>query len=143
MACVKPVLLKGNITETLRFPLGKIESIQEGEWQLALLSVSFAYNSKEEHPDKIERKLIKVTSNYVMTQEINEQAEKVVVPAVLSVLEYGSFHGAKKTIGFKNQIFYSINNPEQDLVVKFSTVDTNFMLTGANVFLLLLIKRIR
>ncbi len=143
MPPVKSVLLKGSIDETLRFPLGKLENIQEGEWQLALVSVSFRYNSREEHPGNIPREILKVTTNYVMTQELNEHSEKVVVPATLSLLEYGGVHGSKKTIGFKNQIYFTVNNPEQDFVVKFSTVDTNQMVTGSNVFLFVVVKRIR
>ncbi len=143
MVVVHSLLLKGSINETLRYPVSQLYNINEGEWQICLVSVSFLYYTKEQHPSAIPREVLKITSNYVMTQDINERSEKITVPATLAVLKYGANYGTKSTIGFKSQVYFTINNPEQDLVVRLQTIDTSQDTTGASVFLFLLLKRVR
>ncbi len=141
---LRSILLKGRVDQTLKYPLGLIEKIQEGEWQIALSTISFIYDAKDqENPKEIPREVIKVTTNYVMNQEVNELGEVVYIPAVLSTLRYGAAHESKSTIGFKNQNFYVVNNPQQELQVSLKTVDTNKMTEGSTVFLLLLLRRVR
>ena len=118
-------------------------NIREGEWQMGLSNVSFLYNSEEQHPDRIPRVVLKIESNYVLTQDINERGEVITVPAILSVVRHGGNHGTSTTIGFKNRDFYCINSAEQDLVISFKTVDTDQFTSGSNVFLLLVFKRVR
>ena len=143
MVFLKPIVLRGTIDQTLKYPLGQIENIQEGEWQLSLISVSFIYDNKNKHPAEIPRKVLKVTSNYVLTTDINERSEKITVQAPLAVLRYGAAHASVATIGFRSQLCYTINNPEQELSIKFITIDTNTMTSGASVFLYLVLKRVR
>ena len=143
MAPLKTVLLKGVINKTLTFPLTSTQNVREGEWQISLCNVSFLYNSKEEHPAKIPRAVLKITSNYVLDKDINERGEVVTVPAILSVVKFGANHGSIATIGFKNRDFFTINNTEQDLVLKFETVDTETFVSGASVFLLVALRRVR
>ncbi len=143
MVILKPILLRGTIDQTLKYPLGQIENIQEGEWQLSLISVSFIYNKRNEHPADIPRKILKISSNYILTSDINERSEKITVQAPLAVVRYGAAHGTVATIGFRSQLNYPINNPEQELVIKFTTVDTNMTTSGASVFLYGALKRVR
>ncbi len=143
MTILKSVLLKGTINQTLVYPLTLVQNVREGEWQIALNNVSFMYQSEQQHPEPIPRVVLKITSNYVMTQDVNERNEIVTVPAVLSALRYGGSHGQCSTIGFKNVYFYTINNVEQNLIIKFETIDTGRFTTGAEVFLLILLRRVR
>lgn len=140
---VHSILLKGSINETLRYPLAQVYNINEGEWQICLVSVSFLYHSKQAHPLPIPREILKISANYVLTQDVNERSEKIMVPAVLAVLQYGGNHGSKSTIGFKSQVYFTVNNPEQDLIININTIDTSQDTTGSSVFLFLLLRRIR
>ncbi len=143
MVVVHSLLLKGSINETLRYPVGQIYNVNEGEWQLCVVSISFKYYSKEEHPNPIPREILTISSNYILTQEINDESQKITVPAVLASLKYGANHGSKVTIGFKSQVYFTVNNAEPELVVKLDTIDTSQEVTGASVFLFALLKRIR
>ena len=116
MGVLKSVLLKGTISQTLTYPLTLTEEVRDGEWEIALNNVSFLYHTKEAHPAPIPKNILKITSNY---------------------------HGQKSTIGFRNRDFYTINNVEQNLIIKFDTIDTNEFTTGAEVFLLVVLKRVR
>ena len=140
----RSVLLKGRVDQTLTFPLGRIVKIMDGEWQIALSTISFFYAPKdEENPKAIPREVLEVTSNYVMLEDINERNEIILSPGVLSMVQYGGGHGTKSTIGFRNQNFFSINNPQQQLTISLKTVDTKQFTEGAIVFLLVLVRRIR
>ncbi len=143
MAPLKTVLLKGNIGKTLTYPLSLTQNIREGEWEIGLCNVSFLYNSKQEHPANIPRTVLKISSNYVLTQDINERGEVTTVPAILSVVKYGANHGSIATIGFKNRDYFRVNQPDQDLIISFQTIDTEEFVTGANVFLLVALRRLR
>ncbi len=137
------ILLKGAIGQTLTYPVMSVLNIREGEWQIGLSSVSFLYNSAEEHPARIPRVVLKITSNYVLTQDINERGEVITAPACLSVVRYGGNHGTVSTIGFKHRDMFRVNSAEQDLIVSFDTIDTNTFTSGSHVFLLVILKRVR
>ncbi len=141
---MRSILLKGTIEETLTYPMSLVENILEGEWQLALSTISFLYNEKdEENPKEIPREVLKVTANYVMGQDVNEFKEVTYSPLVLSTVRYGAAHGSKSTIGFKNQNFFRVNNPQQELSISLKTIDTDMMTEGSIVFLLILLRRVR
>ncbi len=143
MTGIKTVLLKGSINQTLTYPISMTHNIREGEWHIGLCNVSFLYHSKEQHPQPIPRVILKISSNCVLTQDINERGEVTTVPAVLSVVRYGGNHGTIATVGFKNRDYFCINNAEQELVIKLETVDTDKFTSGASVFLLVVLKRVR
>ncbi len=140
---LKSILLKGNVGKTLTYPVPSVLNIREGEWQIGLSNVSFIYDSAEQHPSRIPRVILKITSNYVLTQDINERGEVITVPACLSVVRHGGNHGSSTTIGFKNRDYYNVNNAEKELIISFKTVDTDKFTTGSNVFLLVVFKRLR
>ena len=143
MAPIKSVLLKGRVDQTLKYPVGRIIDITEGEWQLALSTISFKYYSKSKHNQDIPRKVLQLTSNYVMTKDIDERDEVVSTEAVLSTVYYGGRHGTETTIGFKNQNYFTVTNAEQELQITLSTIDTKELISGASVFLLILLRRMR
>ena len=109
MAALKSVLLKGTIDQSLKYPLGLVHEITEGDWQIALSTISFKFHAKTQHEPDIPRRVLKITSNYVMTHDVNERNEIIYTPAVLSTIFYGGKHGTETTIGFKNQNFFQVN----------------------------------
>ena len=143
MAPIKSVLLRGTVDQTLKYPLGLILDIMEGEWEMALSTVSFKYYSRSKHQEDIPRKVLQLTSNYILTQDVNERNEVISTEAVLSTVFYGAKHGSEMTIGFKNQNYYRVNHPHQELQISLTTIDEKKFLTGASVFLLVLLRRTR
>ncbi len=140
----RSILLKGRIDQTLTYPVGLIAKINEGEWQIALSTISFIYEKEDkQNPKPIPREILAVTTNYIMAEDINERSEVILASEVLSLVQYGGPHNSKRSIGFRNQNFFLINNPQQELRVDLKTVDTNQRTEGAAVFLLLLLRRIR
>ncbi len=143
MVALKSVLLKGVINQTLTYPLSLVLPIREGEWHISLASVSLQYHSKAQHPAPIPRTILKVTSNYVTTQDVNSRNEVIASPAILSVFRIGGEHDACTTIGFRNRDFFTVNSAEPNLKINLQTVNTNEYTTGADVFLLVVLKRVR
>ncbi len=143
MVVLKTIFLKGTINEALTYPLPLIENIRVGEWQMALSSVSLKYFTQSQHPNPIKRVSLKISSNYIMGKDVNEQNEIISKPATISAIQFGGNYGQSSTIGFKNRDFFTINNPEPNLRISFKTVDTEEFVTGAHVFLLIVLKRVR
>ncbi len=140
---LRSVLLKGTVDQILKYPLRLVMDITEGEWQIALSTISFKYYTRSEHQEDIPRKVLQLSSNYVITQDVNERNEVISTEAVLSTIFYGGKHGTENTIGFKNQNFFTVTNAEQELQIKLTTIDQNDFTTGASVFLLVLLRRVR
>ena len=86
---------------------------------------------------------MQITTNFVQSTTVNERSEIVLTPTVLSTVMYGAKHGYKSTIGLKNQNFFTVNNPKQQLEIDFKTVDTEVSTEGASVFVLFLLRRVR
>ncbi len=139
---LRSILLKGSIDQTLTYPVGSIVKIYEGEWQLALSTISFLYDKKEK-TNPIPREILTLTTNFIMAEDINERSEVILAPAILSMVKFGAANNAKSTIGFRNQNFFKVNNPQQELQLDLKTVDTKKTTEGASVFILLLLRRVR
>ncbi len=143
MVNLVPILVRGSVDQPLKYPLQQVVDITRGEWQVALSTITFRYHSKSQHEAVIPRKVLKVTSNQVMTHDVNDRNEVIYTAAVLSTVYYGGKHSTETTIGFKNQNFYTVNNPLQELELKLSTIDKGEFVTGGSVFVLLLFRRVR
>ncbi len=142
----RSILLKGTVDQTLTYPVGSVVQIFEGEWQLALSTLSFVYDKEDKvNPNPISREILALTTNYVMAEDINERSELVLAPEILSMVQFGGprAHGSKVSIGFKNQNFFCVNHPEQELRLSLKTVDTQKTTKGAAVFVLVLLRRAR
>ena len=139
MPLCRTVTLQGNISETIKFPIGMVEDITDGEWHVALSSVSLHYGSQ-----LIEKCLVSVSTNLVTQKSVNSRGEVVKEEASLGITTFGGNTANQLvTLGFRNRDFLYVNQAQSVLGVNIRNIETQNNLAGAKAVILLCLKRVK
>ena len=140
MPLCRTVTLQGNISTEIDFPIGEVENILEGEWHIALSSLSLHYGST-----RVDRSLISVTTNFVTQKTVDKDTKQVITEeASLGITTFGgNSENQLVTLGFRNRDFLYVNRAQNILVVTIKNVETGRPVSGAEAILLLCLKRVR
>ena len=137
MSALRSCVLRGQLEGPITFPFGLIENIREGTWQIAFSSVSFAYTSN------IRSTFLAVSSNYVTGFTVNASKELVSSEVIMNIIHIKGSAGSKGIVGFRQRDFYQVTDPTEDLTIHFVDVQTGRPVTGSEVIVHALLKRVR
>ncbi len=133
------VLLNGNIESDLTYPIGIIEQVNEGQWEISVSSIAFQYTANSPPPVSH----VTVSCNFVMGKFVNASLEPFVDQAVLNLLVYGNKpKGMRTIIGLKQREYFSVNNAQQVLRLSLKDSQSGQRLFGSVVTALILLRRI-
>ncbi len=133
------VLLKGEIESDIVYPISLIEQVNEGAWEMCITTLGFTYTSE----DVVPVSHVAISSNFVLGKSVNDRNEPCGEEAVLNLCIYGNKKvGAKTIIGMRQQTFFAINNAQQNLKLTLRNAATNERLSGSNVVVQVLLRRI-
>ncbi len=116
-----------------------VEDITDGEWHVALSSVSLHYGSQ-----LIEKCLVSVSTNLVTQKSVNSRGEVVKEEASLGITTFGGNTANQLvTLGFRNRDFLYVNQAQSVLGVNIRNIETQNNLAGAKAVILLCLKRVK
>ncbi len=139
MPLCRTVTLQGDISDKIQYRIGDVENILDGEWHIALSSVSLHYGN-----DRQEKTLITVSTNFVTQRTIDPSGKIAVEEASLGITTFGgNSENQLVTLGFRNRDFLYVNKAQHTLSVTIRNVETGARVFGAKAILLLCLKRVR
>ncbi len=100
--------------QTLSYPLGVIEAINSGRWELAISSIAviisknLAWNC-----------IYEVSTNYIDNVVIGTTGSREREPMTLSFFRLKGVPNDKLVVGFKWRDFFQITNPCKELILNF------------------------
>ena len=116
-----PVLLHGNLTEILKYDLGRVENITQGSWELSIKSLAFTLHKAKETPPKVQKPIdefINVYTNYCQGT-IVENAETLLKPYCLSQLHLKLSIKQKRLYPYKSRDYFEISNATRTFEIFF------------------------
>ncbi len=135
---VHTLLLSGPIEKPLQFPVLRLHCVNEGEWELAIASVSLVYNKR------IPRSLAAISCNYVLTSNINKNKDIISSNQILGITTIGKSIGEKHTIISFKRDYFVINRADPTLFFYFKNLEKEEEpFAGATVYLYLYLRRKR
>ncbi len=140
MPLCRTITLRGDISNKINFRIGDVENILDGEWHIALSSLSLHYGT-----NRAERALISITTNFVTQTTIEESSGNVIQEkASLGITTYGgNSENQLVTLGFRNRDFLYVNKAQSTLSVTIKNIETGNHVRGAKAILLFCLKRVR
>ncbi len=140
MPLCRTVILQGDIQKSISFPIGDVENILDGEWHIALSSLSLRYGNSHIH-----KSLISVSTNFVTQKTIDQTSKQAIVEeASLGITTFGGNSANQVvTLGFRNRDFLYVNKAQRMLVVTVQDIETGRPVSGAKAILLFCLKRVR
>ncbi len=135
----RTVVLQGDIGSEIKFAIGQVENILDGEWHIAISSLSLRYG-----PSKVNRSLVSISTNFVTQNSINSDGDIVLEEAPLGITTYGgNSENQVVTLGFRNRDFLYVNKAQQNLCINIKNAEDGSRMTGAKAIVLLCLKRVR
>ncbi len=131
------VLLQGNINSDLTYNISLLDDFTQGHWELGVSSLGFSYTSQNNPA------VLKLTCNCVLGKYVNTTNQVYTSEEVLQLVIYGGKSvGTKVVIGIKNRDFFRLNNMEQILRVALKDAETDQYVSGAQVHVLMMFRRV-
>ncbi len=131
------VLLEGPINTVLKYNVGLLENLNEGLWELAISSVAFSYI------EATQPSILKIQCNSVMGSFVNANLQVYTSERILQLVIFGGKAvGHKMVIGMKQRDYVLINKTQQILEVTLKDVERNDFVSGANVYMTIVFRRI-
>ena len=113
--------LNGHVTSladfTLEYPLGQVESITSGRWELAISAMSFIFSKQLAW-----NSIFEVSTNYIDSSFITGEAGRIREPMPLCFIRIKGQPKDKVVIGYKWRDFYEITTPMQTLKLIFKEI---------------------
>ena len=138
MAELKSYLLKGPSQSDISMPIGRLEDITEGTWEIGLSSISFAYTSSFSRST-----LLQISCNFVMGKAVTPSGELEAVQTPMNMVLVKGTTGGRGIVGFRQRDFFEVNNAQQQLIFHLRDAETGNTVSGANIFLQVLLRRVR
>ncbi len=139
MPLCRTVTLQGDVADKIYFRIGDVENILDGEWHVALSSVSLHYGN-----DRKDRAFISVTTNFVTQSTVDSSGNITVEEATLGITTFGgNTENQLITLGFRNRDFLYVNRAQHILSVTIKNIETGAPVSGAKAIVLLCLKRVR
>ncbi len=140
MPLCRTYILQGDISEKINFRIGDVENILDGEWHIALSSLSLHYGLA-----RAERALISISTNFVTQNTIEPNTGSIIAEeASLGITTFGgNSENQLVTLGFRNRDFLFVNRAQSTLSVTIKDIETGTSVSGAKAILLFCLKRVR
>ncbi len=112
-----PLLIRGILSESLKYDFGRIEKITQGTWQLCITTIAFHLMKKPKDPTKKQQTIQKpidefchIYCNYVGGVQ-TQSTETIVKPYCISQFHLKLNVGQKKLIAYRSRDHFDVNNP--------------------------------
>ncbi len=132
---LKTVVLQGNVKEKISYEIGLAENIIRGQWQVAVASVAFQFNSRT-------NTFLTLSSNQVQQQHVLPSGEVYLSPTVLAVVHCRGSAGNRTLLSFKQRDMFTINAAQRKLELSFATAQPGEELPDVHALILLLLQRV-
>jgi hypothetical protein len=130
-------ILHGSTSTPISTDIGLIEpSITSGKWCIRLNTVGFEYLQR------VTPKIVIISSNFVMSKQLNKKQELTVEPSPLAMSYMGGNSSAHKVIGFKSQEYLEVNSAQGRLEIYIKSANDGQFVQGANATILVHLKRV-
>ncbi len=103
--------IEGHLTHerstTFEYPLGAIESVTSGRWDIAISSISFFTNGQPWNS------IYEVSTNYIDTITISATGSKIREEMPLALVRIKGQPNEKQVLGFKWRDYFEISSPSK------------------------------